>query len=141
MENLIKLAIIKSLDKEVKDFKATPGVHQVDEIVTIRVVGTITKGQDNEYTPTVDIPLLPTLALVLEKAGFQRELAKTLLVDAMREALELQEKGASFVAERCKNIEAAMEHVKQVTGALPKKIKSGATTVKVTVEELDLVEA
>ena len=68
MDNLTKLAISKALEKDTKNFKATPGVHDIDTTITLRVKGTVKKGADSDYTPTVDIPLLPTLALVLEKA-------------------------------------------------------------------------
>jgi hypothetical protein len=138
MDDLTKLAISKSLDKSLKGFKAEPGVHNIDTTVSIRVQGTIAKGADAPYTPTVDIPMLPTLAIVLEKAGFQRETAKRLLIEAMTEALAAGEQAAGPVADRVKDIETAMTHVRQVTNALPKKIKSGATTVKITIEELDM---
>jgi hypothetical protein len=140
MDNLTKLAISKALEKDTKNFKATPGVHDIDTTITLRVKGTVKKGEDSDYTPTVDIPLLPTLALVMEKAGFMRELAKKLLVEAMTEALELSAKGEELVADRVKNIDEAMAHVREVTKALPKKTKSGATSVKVTVEEVAPVE-
>jgi hypothetical protein len=133
MNDLLKLAIAKKLEKDTKEFKPAPGIHDIDETFTVHVKGTLTKLADVEYTPTVDIPLIPTLALVLEKAGFQRELAKKLLVEAMTEALTIGEKG-EHVAERVKDIEAATAHVKEVTGALPKKTKSGATKVDIQIE-------
>lgn len=136
MDNLTKLAIAKSLEKATKNFKAEPGLHNIDTTITLRVKGTVKKGEDSDYTPTVDIPLLPTLALVMEKAGFMRERAKELLIEAMTEALELSAKGDEFVADRVKNIDEAMAHVREVTGALPKKTKSGQTNVTVTVEEV-----
>lgn len=140
MDDLTKLAISKSLEKSLtKGFKAEPGVHNIDEIVSIRVQGTITKGADVPYTPTVDIPMLATLAIVLEKAGFQRENAKKLLVEAMQEALAIGEQAAGSVADRVKDIETAMTHVRQITDALPKKMKSGATNVRVTFVELEAV--
>lgn len=139
MDNLLKLAIANHFGKDTKEFKATPGVHNVDQVVTLRIKGQVTKLADTTYTPTVDIPMLPTLALVLEKAGFQRELAKTLLIAAMTEALEVGAKGAETVAERVKDIETAMEHVREVTSKLPKKSKSGATTVKISIEEVEAI--
>lgn len=134
MNDILKLALVKKWEKETKNFKPLPGVHDIDAVLQLRVTGTVAKADDVEYTPTVDIPLLSTLALVLEKAGFMREKAKALLVEAMTEALELEEKGSELVAERVKNIEEAMAHVREVTGALPKKTKSGATKVNVEVE-------
>ena len=122
---------------EAKGFTPEPGRHTVDATVTLKVTGEVVKGEDVPYTPTVDIPLLPTLALVMEKAGFQRERAKSLLVEAMTEALANGEKGAGAVAERVKDIEVAMAHVREVTAALPQKVRTGATKVNLSVEVAD----
>lgn len=139
MNNLLKLAIAKQFEKDTKEFKPTAGNHEIDQIITLRVVGTVSKKADYESTPTVDIPMLATLALVLEKSGFMRDKSSAILVEAMTEALNLGEKGADHIAERVKDIEVAMAKVREVTSALPKKTKSGATTVKVTIEQLEEV--
>jgi len=137
MNDLLKLAIAKQFEKDTKDFKPTTGNHDIDQTITWRVVGTISKKADYPSTPTVDIPLLATLALVLEKSGFMRDKSSAILVEAMTEALKLGEKGADHITERVKDIEAAMKKVREVTQALPKKNKSGPTTVKVTIEEVE----
>lgn len=136
MNDLLRVALAKLLEKETKNVKLPVGVHTVDQTVVLKLKGEVTKGKDVQYTPTVDIPMLPTLALVLEKAGFQRERSKALLIEAMTEALALGEQGSEHVAERVKDIETAMGHVREVTGALPKKTKSGATKVEVELEEV-----
>lgn len=127
------VAIAKVFEKKAKSIRLQPGHWPVAAKVVIDLSGEIVKGDDVVYTPTVDIPMLTTLALVLEKAGFMRERAKELLIDAMTEALVLEEKGSEIVAERVKDIESAMEHVREVTAALPKKIRQGATNVSVEV--------
>lgn len=136
MNDLLKVALAKLLEKDTKGVKLPVGVHTVDQTVVLKLKGQVTKAKDVPYTPTVDIPMLTTLALVLEKSGFQRERSKLLLVEAMTEALALGEKGSEHVAERVKDIETAMGHVREVTGALPKKTKSGATKVEVELEEV-----
>jgi hypothetical protein len=138
MNDLLKLALAKKLTKDTKAFRLAPGVHNIDQTFTVTVSGQVTKGADVSYTPTVDIPLIPTLALVLEKAGFMRERAKELLVEAMTEALELGEKGEDFVTEKTKDVDAAIQHVSDITSKLPKKTKQGATKVEI---EIDLVVA
>lgn len=138
LNDLTKVALAKLLEKDTKGVVIAPGVHNVDETVVIKLQGTITKGAPVNYTPTVDIPMLTTLALVLEKSGFQRERSKALLVEAMTEALALGEQGSEHVAERVKDIEAAMGHVREVTEALPKKTKQGATKVEVALTAIDL---
>jgi hypothetical protein len=137
LNDLAKVALAKLMEKDTKGVVLAPGVHNVDETVVIKLQGTITKGAQVTYTPTVDIPMLTTLALVLEKSGFQRERSKALLVEAMTEALTIGDKGSEHVAERVKDIEAAMGHVREVTDALPKKTKQGATKVEVELTAID----
>lgn len=133
MNDVVTIALGKALEKAGKQIKLPAGEHAVDTTLTLRVRGTVKKGQDHEYTPTVDIPLLATMALLLEKSGFQRERSKELLIDAMREALDADVEGDEVVAERVKDIEAAMVHVREVTAALPKKTKAGPTNVAVEI--------
>lgn len=131
MNDLLKIALAKKLTKDTKALRLAPGVHDIDTTLAVRIKGQVTKGADVNYTPTVDIPLIPTLALVLEKAGFMRERAKELLIEAMTEALELGEKGEDFVAEKTKDVDAAIQHVSDITSQLPKKTKQGATKVEI----------
>lgn len=133
MDNLLLVAVAKWADKQAKGIKLGPGQHSVAGTVTLDVSGTISKGQDVEFAPTVAIPLLPTLALVLEKAGFMREHAATLLVSAMTEALELENQGEQAIKDRCKLVDEAMTRVRAVVGSLPKKTRTGPTKVDVQV--------
>lgn len=136
MNDLVKLAIAKQFEKATKGLAVGVGTHNIDETVTLHIKGTVKKLEDKMITPTVNIPLKATLALVLEKAGFMRERAKELLIEAMTEAMELEAKGDVFVASQVKDIDTAMEHVKDITSKLPKTPQSGATYVKVDIEEL-----
>ena len=125
-------AAVKHLNGVLKDLgKVEPGVHDVDGQVVVSVRGTVSKSEDVEYVPTADIPLLATLALVLEKSGFQRERSKALLVEAMTEALVAKATASSAVAARVKDIEEAMEHVRSVAESLPCKVRTGPTAVRV----------
>lgn len=125
------------------------GSYALNDTLTIQLSGTVNKANDETYTPTADIPLKLALALVLEKAGFQRDNAKKILIDAMNEALTLSDKEKELlessttltpaelaIATRLKDVEKAMEHVKDVTTNLPPKSRKGKTTVAVTVKEL-----
>jgi len=129
------------------------GKHNLAETITISIAGTVSKADDEQYTPTADIPLKLALALVLEKAGFQRENAKKILLEAMTEALSLSDKEEELlketttltpaelaIATRLKDVEKAMEHVKDVTNNLPPKTRKGKTTVSVTIKEVEPVK-
>lgn len=133
MNDVITVALAKALEKTAKPIKLPVGEHAINQTITLQVRGTVKKGEDHEYTPTVDIPLLSTMALLLEKSGFQRERSKELLIEAMQEALAENVEGNEVVAERVRDIEAAMVHVRQVTEALPKKNRSGITNVNVEI--------
>jgi mannitol-specific phosphotransferase system IIBC component len=139
MNDLISLAIASILEKETKDFKKeiAPGVYAVDTTISVTIKATVKKGEPSEYTPTCDIPLKETLALILEKAGFQRENMMKIIVECMKEAMESKTKGNSIIAERLKDIDVAMERVSTMTEQLPKKSKQGIVTIKgnVTIEE------
>ena len=113
-----------------------PGIYEINRTVTLQISGTVEKAEPEEYTPTEKIPLLATLALVLEKSGFTREWSKGILIDAMKEAMAFDEKADGPVKDRIKDIAAAMAHVKEVTAALPKDIREGKTFVCCVVNEL-----
>lgn len=134
MDNILKHAVIAGLKQGLNP--VSPGEYDFDETVTLNVKGTVVKNEPGEYTPTADIPLLATMALFLEKAGFQRELAKRLLTEAMLEALDENIQASDYVAERVKDIEAAMVHVQDIVGKLPKRTRQGGTFVNVEVNEL-----
>lgn len=134
MNELLKIALMKGMEKQGKAVDIKPGKYNVDEVVTLRVRGTINRGADYEQAPTCNIPLLATMALFMEKAGFQRELCKTLMVDAMKEAMAGNLEGRETVQARLKDLEVAMEHVREITEELPKKPCKGACKAQITVE-------
>lgn len=129
-----ELAIVKALDKKAKDVQLEPGRYVIDETISVHVYGELNKFKDEEYTPTADIPLKLALALVLKKAGFQRDKCKEILVSAMKEAIECQTKGEDEIAERMGDIDDCMKHVQDIIGELPKKTKKGKTTHKLNFE-------
>lgn len=131
MNALEKLALVKLLGKDLDD--APVGKHHVAGRVTLDLDATISRSPDSEYTPTVSVPLKATLALVLHRAGFQRDRAAEIIVEAMREALTLGEHGADEIAERIADVDAAMERVTEITESLPKQKRKGATRVTGTV--------
>ena len=120
-----------------------PGTYEVDTTVLVRLSATVKKSRDTEATPTTSIPLIPTVALLLEKCGFRRNKVATLLRDAMIEALELNSGTASeCIQERMKDVEAAVVRVKkEVTSALPKVPRSGQCRVDVHALAVEVVES
>jgi hypothetical protein len=134
MNELTMLALAKFFKDNSNNFIPKPGHHSIEDEFTIKVKGTVFKGNDVDFTPTVEIPLLSTLALVLEKSGFQREKSQSILIEAMTEALENESSTSQSVKERIKDIERAMKSVRQITGSLPLKKRTGPTKFNLEVE-------
>mgnify|MGYP001561746065 CR=1 FL=1 len=132
-----KLAVISAIENEIGKQKIETGSYAIDRTIALRIFGTVSKESPEWYTPTESIPLLATLALFLEKSGFTRDLSKTLLVDAMKEAMAFDEKAEGPIKDRMKDVKSAMETVRQITGALPKKQREGKTRVCCMAEELN----
>jgi len=134
MDKLLAKAIEKVVSKESKGLDLAVGAHEIDEVLTIHVSGTLKKGADTTYTPTADIPLKAALALLLEKAGIVREAASAMLVEAMTEALNADEDKNEALQSRMKDVDAAMSRVQSAVGTLPSKPRKGAITGKVELE-------
>lgn len=131
-------ALSKTLEKAAKGNGIAVGDHDVDEFITVRVLGTVTKGLDTSYTPTADIPVIPTMALLLSRMGVTREASAKLLAECMIQASKSGDKPTEEINDRIKDIESAMETVQSVLDKLPQKVRAGAVHVKATVEILEV---
>lgn len=109
-----------------------PGSYAVDETVTVRIAGTVDKGEDEVYTPTVDIPLKRTMALLLARMGVQREAAMAAMVAAMTDALNAGRNADADIDAYMADVDAAMARVQSVTASLPPKTRTGKTRVDAT---------
>jgi hypothetical protein len=105
------------------------GLHTVAESIAFDISGEVNVSEDSERTPTVSVPLLPTLALFLRYSGCTGPAAVAALERAMREAIEADAKGEDAVREVA-DIEAAEARVVAAMQALPKVPKKGAVTVR-----------
>lgn len=102
---------------------------------TVRIQGVLNKGADKEVTPTVKTPWLTVLALLVQRAGFQREQAMELIRDAMTEAMLTGDDDVKVdrlmaetgVAEAKKRVET------EVMAQLPKMKQSGAVKANLTI--------
>jgi len=133
MNDIETVALTKALSKlEVEKIPA--GKHKIDLTVTLRLTGSLTKKEDQDFTPTVSIPLKQALALVLHYAGVTREAAKSILVQAMTESLNGEN---TSIGDYLQDIDAAMAHVQSVTEALPQQTRSGATLTNLNLVEVE----
>jgi hypothetical protein len=130
MDSNIKALIAKSWKNESVDLE--PGTHYVDDVLTIRVSGTVTKQNDAMVAPTTSLPLLPILALFWEKSGITRDHALRMLKEAITEAMTTNGKTKNEQIEaRMMDVEAAVKAVKtDLIAKLPKVKRSGRVVTK-----------
>lgn len=128
MEN-IKALIAKAWKDEELDLD--PGRHYFDDVLTIRVSGTVEKQADQLVAPTTSVPLIPTLALFWEKAGIAREHAMNMLREAITEAMTEGTDKNERIEARMKDVETAVKAVKdELIAKLPKARRSGKVVTK-----------
>ncbi len=100
-------------------------------------VGELKIGHDTDKAPTASIPLLPTLALLVKKMGFQRDKALTMIREAMTEAIDMDKDAAKAMLKE-EGVAEAEKLVKQeVINQLPripvnKSVKAKDCTLTVT---------
>jgi hypothetical protein len=107
------------------------GKHHFDEVVTVKVSGTVEKQNDQLVAPTTSIPLLLTIALLFQKSGATREnnlrMLREAIIEAMEDGTDKDENIRSYI----KDCEAAVQCVKeQLISQLPKVKRSGRVVTK-----------
>ena len=106
----IKGLLAKAWKDEAIDLE--PGRYFCDEVLTVRVTGTVEKKDDEFAAPTVSIPLIPTLALFWEKCGVTRDYALRMLREAITEAMLDGVKEDDHIQSHIKDVEAAIKAVR-----------------------------
>lgn len=121
----------------------TVGEHPID--ITCRVTGNITVGEQEDYTPTISIPIKSTLALFIRYCGVTRKAAEAALVRAMTEALNQDVKGEEknaiiqkAISENEEVIATCEAKVKMMVGALPKAKRDGKVRSNLTVTPVEV---
>jgi uncharacterized protein YoxC len=137
MKHTVLLGLAKLLEKEAKAARpeVEAGEYELDAIVTLHLSGTLDVAEDQQYTPTVDMPWKTVLALFVRFAGVTRETALTHLEHAMAQALRKGDNAAELLS-AVADLDEAVERVQQTLDTLPRKTRRGS----VSAAELDLVE-
>ena len=124
MLNQIKSLLSKKWKTETATLE--PGRHVVDEVLVVRVTGSVEKREDQLVAPTVSIPLLLTLALFWEKAGIARDDALAMLREALIEAMDDGVKEDANIQKRIEDVNSAVKAVhKDLISKLPKMHRNG----------------
>ena len=108
-----------------------PGFHHVDELLTVRVTGTVEKKDDQYIAPTTSVPLILTLALFWQKCGITRDHALNSLREAITEAMNQGKDTDTEIAAHVKDVDQAVKAVKRdLIAKLPKQKRSGQVITK-----------
>jgi hypothetical protein len=103
----------------------------VDEVLTIHVNGSVQKQNDAMVAPTTSLPLIPILALLLERAGITRDHSVNLLRDVLTTAINNGQSKSEQIEARMKDVESAIKMVReQILATLPRQRRSGAVKTK-----------
>jgi len=127
MNNVVATALVSIYEDLCGDL--LPGEYTVDEVVSLRITGTIVKLEDEEYKPTTSVSLLATLEFLIPHLGATREIALEKMRAAMEAALLAGAKGKTTMP-KPKDVEAAKKLIeKKYLGTLPPATRTGKTLV------------
>jgi hypothetical protein len=129
MDDNVKSLLAKAWKNEAVDLE--PGRHFFDEVLMVRVNGTVEKQADQLVAPTVSIPLILTLALFWEKSGIARDHALRMLREAITEAMQNGKGKDEQIESRMTDVESAVKAVKKdLIAKLPKAKRRGRVITK-----------
>ena len=125
----VKALIAKCWKDESLDLEV--GRHYFDEVVMVRVVGTVEKQADQLIAPTTSLPLITVIALFWQRCGVTREHAMQALREAITEAMKEGVDKDERIKSHIKDCEAAVKAVKEdLIAKLPKTKRSGKVVSK-----------
>jgi hypothetical protein len=129
MNDNLKGLIAKAWKDESLDLE--PGRYYCDELLTVRITGTVEKKDDEFAAPTVSIPLISFLALFWEKCGITRVHALRMLREAITEAMLDGVKEDAKIESHIKDMDAAIKAVRtDLINQLPKMRRTGKVITK-----------
>ena len=124
MERTLQAILGKIWSKNAPEL--APGLTEVSGQYLLTVSGCVEKGDDSYATPTVSIPLITTLAFCFEKLGVDRESQVAVLREAIRGAMEAEQKEDGAILNRVRHVSEAVEFVKkEILQGLPKMRRQG----------------
>jgi hypothetical protein len=127
-DNLMGL-IAKAWKDETIDLE--PGRYYCDELLTVRITGTVEKKDDEFFAPTVSIPLIATIALFWEKCGITRDHALRMLRESITEATLDGVKEDDHIQSHIEDVDAAIKAVRtDLINQLPKMRRTGKVITK-----------
>lgn len=108
-----------------------PGSHPVD--FTVRIQGTVKVGEDTDKSPTARLPHIAVMALFIQRMGFQRDQATSILFECMQEAILMDKNSRETLLEAYPDIVECEEGLRAMMASLPPIRERGHVTVKLAV--------
>jgi len=138
MNQSVMVALVDQIGKMLKAMPALPvGTVAVNETITLRVDGTVEKAEDEQYPPTISIPVKALAATLLPRLGATREAGLATLVEAITEALNGDFKADEALRKRMKDADEAFRLVNErLIARLPLATRTGKTFVRAKVTEV-----
>ena len=126
-------AVISRVAKTMRG-QVGPGEYPID--MTVRIVGTMNVQIDTTKAPTVCIPPLETMALLLHRMGFQREKALELMREVFTEAIGTTGRGQGSL-EMLPHITELKERIeRELIANLPPIPVKGAVKTNFAIEQI-----
>ena len=136
METQLKALLVKAWKNE--SLELTEGTHYFDDVLVVRLSGTVEKKADQMINSTVSIPLIPTMALLLEKCGINKDESISMLREAITEAMTERVKEDNHIQACIDDVQAAIKSVKtDLIAQLPKMHRAG----RVETRDLEITDA
>ena len=131
----IELVALSRLKADDARDAVSPGNHVVD--FTVRVQGAVKIGEDTEKAPTARLPHLAVMALFIQRMGFQREAATSVLLSCMHDAIAMDKNARDTLLESFPEIATCEESLRTMMASLPPIRERGHVTVKLAVQQVD----
>ena len=112
-----------------------PGNYNIPPFM-VTVGGSMDVLEDEAYTPTVDIPLIPTVALALKKMGIQREHFLKVMSESVNEVLLQNRSMRAALLAQSGLEEFEAEFRRKVLAELPNKTRKGKVLAHTTVQQV-----
>ena len=136
----LKGVLCKALKKYEGQIDLEPGEYTLDQQILVTIKGDMTKIVDDEATPTIKVPQLAVMAMLLRRMGATREAALKHLRECLKEAMDSGDKMSAVIAADVAEFEKAIEDVrKNVLEGQPKIPRKGrvmASELVVTVANI-----
>ena len=128
----LQTVVLAKLNSRVEDLDVSPGAYEFD--FCVRIQGRAVRAADTEATPTSRALTLETLALFIKRSGLQREAAINILMEVMRDSVQLGSDQKTALLE-ITGVAEARDRLAREMAKLPKVSRKGSFSFKeITVE-------